>query len=104
MIEEIPIIIISNNLIEEKNKNLKDALFSRIFHVEFKKSIESEKKDNDKVNTTKINEEINEILKKEEPKIIKYCNKIFYESKYKTKTRVETSSLISALKKKEITK
>lgn len=96
IIEELPIIIISNNLIEEKNKNLSEALFSRIFAVQFKKAMENND-NNEKVDTTKINTQIDDILKEEEPKIIKYCNQIFYKSKYKTKTRIETQRLLSTI-------
>jgi phage/plasmid-associated DNA primase len=99
IIENLPIIILSNDLIDEKNKKVGEALFNRIFAVHFKKSIDNKKIKNEKIDTTKIDTQIDEILKEEEPKIIKYCNKVFYEYKYKTKTRVTTNKLIETLKK-----
>lgn len=97
IIEDLPIIILSNNLINEKDKKISEALFNRIFTVEFKKTLESQNKE-EKIDTTKIDKQIDDILKEEEPKIIKFCNKIFYETKYKTKTRVDTPKLIESLK------
>lgn len=98
IIEDLPIIILSNNLIDEKNKKIGEALFNRIFAVHFKKSLENKENKNEKIDTTQLNIQIDEILKEEESKIIKYCNKVFYEFKHKTKTRVNTHKLVNTLK------
>ena len=106
IIENLPIIVISNKLIEEKDKKIRDAIFSRIFDVEFKHYIENNNKnssgnEDEKIDTIKINKQIDDLLKDEEPKIIKFCNQIFYESKYKVRTRVDTQKLLKQLNEDE---
>ena len=60
--------VISNNNIVEDNEEIKKALTERLHTIEFK---------NKHINTT---ENINTLLIKEEPEIIIFCNKIYFNS------------------------
>ena len=64
----IVIIILSNEDIEDENPEIQTALDNRICKLYFKS----------KIDPNKINEEIDDLLKEEEPSIIYYCNKSFY--------------------------
>lgn len=82
-IEDLPIIIISNKQIDEKNEELKKAIDNRIFEIEFRKNLIEQ----DNVNISNLDEEIDKILKKEEASIIIYCNQIFFKKKYRNENR-----------------
>jgi hypothetical protein len=101
-IEDLPIIIISNNTIDEKNQTLKKAIDNRIFEIEFKKNLI----ENENLNKTNINEEIDKTLKKEEASIIVYCNEIFFKKKYKNKQRskIKYEKVINDILKNTINK
>ena len=70
-IGNIPIIIISNNPIKDKDENINKALENRIFSVEFFNPISEEEKIQ--------NEGINNLIESEEINIILYCNKIYFK-------------------------
>lgn len=70
-IDNIPIIILSNNLIEDKNENINKALYNRIYFVEFFNPVSQYDLKNVDFNKLIIEEEINIIL---------YCNKIYFKS------------------------
>ena len=92
-ISSIPIIIISNNLIEEKNEESKEAFFNRIYLIEFINAIKNEN----------IDISINEKLKNEEPNIIVHCNKELFKSYKKNeikKKAIEIKNLTQMITKK----
>jgi phosphopantetheine adenylyltransferase len=72
LIEEIPIIIISNELIKEDNKEIQEAFNNRIQKITFYK-------ENNRNIEIDYLDDINESIKKEEVNIIVYCNKIFFK-------------------------
>ena len=88
-IKDLPIIILSNNKIDEKNENLKNALLNRIYEVEFKNVINNKRNIN-------INENVDKILKEEEPSIVVYCNKVYFDENFK-KTKIKHDFLINSL-------
>lgn len=86
IVEEIPIIIISNELIKEPNKDIQKAFDNRIQQITFYKPDEME---------TKEEYDINEEIKKEEVNIIIHCNKIFFKviKKYANEKENKTTQL-----------
>lgn len=71
-IDNIPIIIISNNPVKDKDENINKALENRIFSVEFFNPISEEEKEN--------NIDYSSLIKEEEVNIILYCNKVYFEN------------------------
>lgn len=79
-IENLKGLIVSNNQIDEKNEEIRKALFNRLFIINFLNKI-----DNNIVN-------INETLEKEEANIILFCNKLFFSNFTKKQRRLKTIS------------
>jgi hypothetical protein len=72
-IQPIPLIILTNTLFEDKDKNIDEALKSRLYIIEFINAISKE-------NLT-LSKEFKKKLKNEEANIIVYCNKILFSLK-----------------------
>jgi len=76
IIDKLMGFILSNTLFFEKNENINKALLERLYIIEF-------------LNTVCFNKEnINELLKQEEPNIIIFCNKLdfsYFNKKPKNK-------------------
>lgn len=65
-IENLKGLIVSNNEIDEKNREIKNALVNRLFIINFLKK------------NLYTNNKINESLIEEEPNIIVFCNKLYF--------------------------
>jgi len=65
-IENLKGLIVSNNEIDEKNKEIKKALVNRLFIINFLNK------------NLYTNDKINESLIQEEPNIIIFCNKLYF--------------------------
>ena len=88
LLENIPaIIIISNKYIDdiENDPIILQAFENRIQKIVFKKSYSN-------LNNTNINENLENILKKEEANIIIYCNKLLHKETLK-RTRINYNKL-----------
>jgi len=72
-INPIPLIIVSNMLFEDTNKDVDEALKNRLHIIEFINIIS-----NDNLNCSRI---FKKKLKEEEPNIIIYCNKLLFKLK-----------------------
>lgn len=72
-IEPIPLIIVSNMLFEDKNKDIDEALKNRLYIIEFINAISKEN-----LNCSKG---FKKKLKEEESNIIIYCNKLLFKLK-----------------------
>jgi hypothetical protein len=73
VIDPIPLIILTNILFEDKNKDIDQALKNRLYIIEFINIISKENINNSKIFKSK--------LKEEEPNIIVYCNKLLFKLK-----------------------
>jgi phage/plasmid-associated DNA primase len=71
-IDNIPIIIVSNNFIEDKDEKINEALLNRIYSVEFLNPITEEE--------LGFYKNFNKHIKEEEIDIILYCNKILFKN------------------------
>lgn len=76
LIDNISIIIISNNLIKDKDEKINEALYNRISFIEFFNPVK-----NDTLNNSKYLEKI----KEEEANIIIYCNKMYFNKRDENK-------------------
>jgi hypothetical protein len=76
-ISGIPIIIVSNNVIQDKNDKINKAFFNRISSIEFLNPIKNVQDDLD----------FNQKIKEEEINIILYCNKIYFKGLKENKNK-----------------